>query len=133
MSAKNWLVLSALIMMLGVAIGAFGAHGLERLISEKQMQTWQTAVLYHFVHGLALLGLSLAVLAKPKLAFRGIKTGLLIGLILFSGSLYIWVLTGWLWLVFLTPLGGIVWLATWFSLAYQAWCLSNQENIKRNE
>lgn len=127
MQANNWLAVSALTMMLAVGLGAFGAHGLETLISAKQMQTWQTAVLYHFVHGLALLCLSLAVLAKPELAFRGIKTGLLIGLILFSGSLYIWVLTGWSWLVFLTPMGGLIWLVVWFSLAYQAWCLTHHQ------
>lgn len=130
MYTSNWLVVSALTMMLAVGFGAFGAHGLEAVISAKQMQTWQTAVLYHLVHGLALLGLSLAAVAKPELALRGVKTGLLIGLVLFSGSLYIWVLTGWPWLVFLTPIGGVVWLVVWFSLAYQAWCLSH--NQKQN-
>lgn len=127
MRSNNWLALSALIMMLSVALGALGAHGLESFVSDKQMQTWQTAVLYHLVHGLALLGLSLVVLAKPAFAFRGIKTGLLLGLILFSGSLYIWVLTGWSWLVFLTPIGGVIWLIVWLSLAYQAWCLTRQQ------
>lgn len=127
MHSNNWLALSALIMMLAVALGAMGAHGLESTISDKQMQTWQTAVLYHLVHGLALLGFGLVVLVKPDLGFRGIKTGLLVGLILFSGSLYLWVLTGWSWLVFLTPIGGVIWLIVWLSLAYQAWCLTRHQ------
>lgn len=127
MKAERWLALSAVLIMLAVGLGAFGAHGLEKLISAKQMETWQTAVLYHFVHGLALLGLSLASLIKPTLAFRGIKAGILLGLVLFSGSLYMWVLTGWPWLVFLTPMGGVVWLAVWSGLAYQAWSLSRHQ------
>lgn len=127
MAAKNWLMLSALLMGLAVALGAFGAHGLEKILTEKQLATWQTAVFYHFMHGLALMGLSLAALVKPAFAFRGIKAGLLIGLILFSGSLYAWVLSGWLPLVFVTPIGGTLWLAVWAWFAYQAWCLKQEE------
>lgn len=121
MAAKNWLMLSALLIGLAVALGAFGAHGLEKVLTAKQLATWQTAVFYHFVHGLALLALSLAALVKSELDFRGIKAGLLFGLVLFSGSLYAWVLSGWSVLVFVTPIGGTIWLGVWFGLAYQAW------------
>ena len=125
MSAKNWLAVSALLMMLAVALGAFGAHGLQGVVGERQLDTWQTAVHYHAIHALALLGLSLSSVIKPEMAFRGVKTGLLIGLVLFSGSLYAWVLTAWLPLVFFTPLGGSIWIGVWFWLAYQAWRLKN--------
>lgn len=123
MDAKNWLVLASLVMALAVILGAFGAHGLEKVLSEKQLATWQTAVFYHFVHGLVLLVLSLGALVKTELHFRGIKAGLLLGLILFSGSLYAWVLSGWLPLVFVTPIGGTIWVGVWLWLAYQAWWL----------
>lgn len=126
MSAKNGLAVSALLMMLAVALGAFGAHGLEASATAKQMATWQTAVQYHVMHALALLALSLAALIKPQLAFRGIKAGLVIGLVLFSGSLYAWALTGWKPLVFVTPIGGTIWIGVWFWLAYQAWRLKNE-------
>jgi uncharacterized membrane protein YgdD (TMEM256/DUF423 family) len=121
MSANRWLSVSAVLLGLAVALGAFGAHGLEKVLTVKQLATWQTAVFYHFVHSLALLVLSLAALVKPALAFRGIKAGLLIGLVLFSGSLYAWVLSGWSGLVFVTPIGGTIWLGVWLGLAYQAW------------
>lgn len=121
MKENYWLSLSGLLMMLAVGLGAFGAHGLEAQLSAKQMATWQTAVFYHFIHAIALLALSLAALVKPTLSFKGIKTGLLLGIVLFSASLYCWVLTSWQPLVFITPVGGIIWLFSWLAFSYQAW------------
>lgn len=123
MLTKYWLMVSALLIFSAVALGAFGAHALETSATAKQLASWQTAVQYHLVHGVALLALSLVALVQPSLQFRGIKTGLLVGLVLFSGSLYGWVLTGWMPLVVLTPMGGTLWLIVWAGLAYQAWQL----------
>ncbi|UQB42963.1 DUF423 domain-containing protein [Thiomicrospira microaerophila] len=123
MKINYWLSLSACLMMLAVMLGAFGAHGLESQLTEKQLSTWQTAVFYHFAHAIALLTLSLAGLIHKPLRFTGIKTGLLVGILLFSGSLYLWVLLGWQPLVYLTPIGGTIWVFSWLMLSYQAWLL----------
>ena len=116
--------MSAFLMALAVGLGAFGAHGLANVLSAKALANWQTAVDYHFIHALAGLVLSLLAWRWQDQAGRvlpWIVMMLLLGVILFSGSLYLWALTEIKWLVFLTPLGGLVWLVAWKLLAYQAW------------
>ncbi|AHF01366.1 membrane protein [Thiomicrospira aerophila AL3] len=116
--------MSAFLMALAVGLGAFGAHGLANVLSAKALANWQTAVDYHFIHALAGLVLSLLAWRWQDQAGRvlpWIVMMLLLGILLFSGSLYLWALTEIKWLVFLTPLGGLVWLVAWTLLAYQAW------------
>lgn len=121
MSSKNWLVTSALLLGVGVVLGAFGSHLLAETLGVAKYATWQTAVLYHFIHALALLALSLAALAGKRFEFSGIKVGLFLGLLMFSGSLYLRVLFGWDFLVFLTPLGGSLWVVIWLWFAVKVW------------
>jgi uncharacterized membrane protein YgdD (TMEM256/DUF423 family) len=120
MKAKNWLALSGLNMALAVGLGAFGAHGLKEALDAAQMATWQTAVQYHLVHGLALFALALWLHEEAPAWAGKVAMGLLLGMILFSGSLYAWVLTDQHFLVFITPIGGSVWLVTWLLLAWKA-------------
>ncbi len=120
MKAKNWLALSGLNMALAVGLGAFGAHGLKEALDAAQMATWQTAVQYHLVHGLALFALALWLHEEAPAWAGKVATGLLLGMILFSGSLYAWVLTDQHFLVFITPIGGSIWLVTWLLLAWKA-------------
>ena len=78
--------LSAILGFLGVALGAFGAHGLRARVGPEMVEVWKTGVLYHLVHALALLGVALA---GERIAWRRVVAGLFIaGLVVFSGSLY---------------------------------------------
>lgn len=109
------LIVAALAGASGVALGAFGAHGLRARLDEAALATWHTAVLYHLFHALALLALALFARATGRAV--GLPAALFAaGIVLFSGSLYLLALTHWRWLGPLTPLGGVALLAGWLSL-----------------
>ena len=98
---------------LGVALGAFGAHGLEKVFAANGRRgTWETAALYHLVHAVALLAL-----ANQRPFPRGPWTLLAVGIVVFSGSLYLLAYTGVTRLGAVTPLGGVCFLAGWAWLA----------------
>src|SRR5437899_10610387 len=104
--------LAASLCFLAVVLGAFGAHTLRSTLELRgTLQTWQTAVLYHFIHAVALL-----VLALYGASNRGAWWLLFAGILLFSGSLYAIALTNMRWLGPVTPLGGLCFLAGWASL-----------------
>lgn len=112
------LSLAAVLLALAVGLGAFGAHALANLVDAKALANWQTAVQYHFIHALALMVLAIWLrLGAPSYVAK-LSWGLLLGIVLFSGSLYAYVLTAWKPLVFFTPIGGSVWLFTWLVLAW---------------
>lgn len=114
----NWIVLGALSGALTVALGALGAHALEARVEPRQLEVWRTAVHYQGLHALALVGLGL--LPRPGRA-AGLAGGLFTaGTLLFSGSLYVWVLGGPKVLVHVTPVGGLAYLAGWVVLAAAA-------------
>jgi uncharacterized membrane protein YgdD (TMEM256/DUF423 family) len=104
---------------LAIAAGAFGAHGLQNVLSEYSLKVWQTAATYQLAHALALLFVGLfeeqrrTRLTLPHWAFG-------LGIVLFSGSLYALALTGVKALGMITPLGGMGFLVGWFALAWQA-------------
>lgn len=108
------------IMLLAVALGAFGAHVLEPVIGEKATGTYETGVHYHMIHGLAMILASLAAGfgGEPRRLLWANRL-FLIGIILFSGSLYLLAVTGWKWFGPITPLGGVAFIAGWlmFGLA----------------
>ncbi len=107
--------LSAVLGFLGVALGAFGAHGLKSRVAPELIEVWKTGVLYHLFHVLALFGVALA---RDRIAWRRSVAGLFTaGIIVFSGSLYLLTLTGQTWLGAITPLGGAAFLAGWATLA----------------
>jgi len=114
--------LGALNGFLGVALGAFGAHALRGKLGPGLAEVWQTAVLYHLVHaiGLVLVGLTFLALPHAKL-LRWSGWLLAAGILLFSGSLYLLVLTGMHWIGAVTPFGGAAFLAAWALLALAAW------------
>ncbi len=104
--------LAALAGFLGVALGAFGAHGLRSMLEETgRIANWETATLYHLVHAVVLLALALrpTVARLPFLLFG-------VGILIFSGSLYILALTNLKWLGAITPLGGLGLLGGWLAL-----------------
>ena len=117
---KYALVMAAIMMAFAVGLGAFGAHALSAVVDAKALTSWHTAVLYHLVHALALLVLAVWIkLGAPDYVRYGF-IGLLLGIVLFSGSLYGYVLTSWSLLVFLTPVGGLLWLISWLGIAWFA-------------
>jgi uncharacterized membrane protein YgdD (TMEM256/DUF423 family) len=116
-----WFRYGALVLLAGVALGAFGAHALKDSLSAEARQTYQTAVLYHLVHGLGLLAVGWLGTLKPgEPMVRAAGTALIIGVVLFSGSLYLLSVTGWRKLGMVTPLGGVAFLAGWLLLAMAA-------------
>lgn len=115
---KVFLVLAAVNGFLAVALGAFGAHGLEGKITDKMLNTWEKAVTYQMFHTTALLVVGLALL---KVNTPGLKVAgwlFLIGIILFSGSLYVYSTTGISSLAMITPFGGVTFLAGWITFGY---------------
>jgi uncharacterized membrane protein YgdD (TMEM256/DUF423 family) len=123
----NWSATAAILMGLGVGIGAFGAHGLRGRLDEYSMGIYEKAVIYHFFHALGLLIVSILprIGAIPQSAGTWVCSLLLAGIILFSGSLYALALTRITTLGAVTPLGGLSFLAAWFLLAF--WLLRTGE------
>jgi uncharacterized membrane protein YgdD (TMEM256/DUF423 family) len=107
--------ISALLGFLGVALGAFGAHGLKDvLVRNDTAAVWQTAVLYHLVHAVVMLGLASGTTWR-----RGAWLFLLVGVLVFSGSLYVMGVTNLRRLGMITPLGGVAFLVGWALLVVQ--------------
>ena len=101
---------------LAIALGAFGAHGLEErfaAVGEKAMGWWETATFYHLTHAIALFALGLA--GVPAAWPRRL---MIAGIVLFSGSLYVMAVTGVTKLGMVTPLGGVAFIAGWAMLAF---------------
>ncbi|GGB35024.1 DUF423 domain-containing protein [Virgibacillus dakarensis] len=115
---KLFLVLGVINGFLAVALGAFGAHGLEGRISEKALGTWEKAVNYQMFHTMALLVTGLVI---NKIQTGGVMWAgwlFFIGIVLFSGSLYIYSTTGIKTFAMITPLGGVAFLLGWVLLGY---------------
>jgi uncharacterized membrane protein YgdD (TMEM256/DUF423 family) len=106
---------AAIMGFLGVVLGAFGAHGLKEVLARNNTAAaWETAVFYHLIHAVMLF-----VLASKNPLARGPWLSFLIGIVIFSGSLYLLALTTVHLLVFLTPLGGMSFLVGWLWLAFR--------------
>jgi uncharacterized membrane protein YgdD (TMEM256/DUF423 family) len=101
-----------------VLLGAFGSHGLRGMLeSLGTMEVWKTANLYHLVHAVVLLWC--ASVQPDHGTGRIAAVAFLVGIILFSGSLYLLALTQWRWLGPVTPLGGVAFLVGWAALVFQ--------------
>ncbi|MBV6684530.1 DUF423 domain-containing protein [Rossellomorea sp. RS05] len=114
---KTFIIIGAINAFLSVALGAFGAHALEGKISAKYIETWNTGVQYQMFHaiGILIIGVMLGNLAPSSLlSWSGWL--MLIGTILFSGSLYVLSLSGIKVLGAITPLGGVSFLVAWVLL-----------------
>lgn len=119
---KIFILLGSLLAALGVIMGAFGAHGLKPHLDAEMMTVYKTAVEYHLYHafGLILIGLAASGLASNGVVlWAGVS--LMIGLLLFSGSLYLLSITGIRWLGAITPFGGIAFILGWLLLAWAVW------------
>lgn len=120
MQARTTLSAAAVAGFLAVALGAFGAHGLKSILDPAMMQVWQTAVQYHLVHAPVLLALGVWQLYAPNRWLSRAALLMIVGILLFSGSLYLMAVSGIRALGMITPLGGISWLIGWTMLLLAA-------------
>jgi uncharacterized membrane protein YgdD (TMEM256/DUF423 family) len=119
MSDRVILYIAAIALFVAVAAGAFGAHTLGKQVGPERIAVWQTAVQYHAWHGLALFGVGLLMRTSPARRGFAVAAGFfLAGIVMFSGSLYLLAVTGATGLGFVTPVGGIAFLAGWATLAW---------------
>lgn len=103
-------------LAIAVVIGAFGAHGLKSHVSAEMLQIYKTGVEYHFYHALGLLLIGVLSISMSSGLLNWSAILLAIGIILFSGSLYLLAITGIKWLGAVTPLGGLSFIAGWILL-----------------
>jgi len=118
---KPWFVTGCLIGALGVAAGAFGAHSLRQRLSADLLIIFETAVRYQMYHAFGLLAVAFASDRWSQTNFDLAGWLFLIGILLFSGSLYLLCLSGMKVLGAITPLGGLCFLAGWVLLAWGVW------------
>lgn len=114
---KLFIILGAINAFMAVALGAFGAHGLEGKIEPKYLKTWETGVQYQMFHALGLVAVGILcgnISASSLLSWSGWL--MLAGTILFSGSLYVLSISGIKVLGAITPLGGVAFLISWILL-----------------
>ena len=121
MNGRYAIAVGALAMAVAVVLGAFGAHALKARLAVDAMATWQTAVQYQAWHALGLMGVGLWM--ERWLERRGLRVAawlLVVGILLFSGSLYAVALTGLRALGAITPIGGVAWIVAWVLVAVAA-------------
>lgn len=122
MNGKAIIMAAGLSGALAVGLGAFGAHGLEEILTKTgRLDTFETAVNYHFYHTLGLLLIGILALVRPNWkSLKFVVWSFVAGIILFSGSLYILSLSGVTWWGAVTPLGGVGFIMGWLGLFYVA-------------
>ena len=122
--ARLCILLAALFGASGVALGAFGAHGLKHLLEPRLLEVFTTAVHYQMIHALALLAVGVWMMSGT-VSLRLTAWAWVVGILLFSGSLYAYVLTSTLYglrlFAFITPIGGVFFILGWLALAWSAW------------
>ncbi len=113
---KNAARIAAVLGLLGVILGALGAHGLKTILSRNETTAiWEKAVFYHFIHAVMLF-----ILAERKPFPAVAWWSFLLGIVIFSGSLYLLAVTNELWLGAITPFGGAAFLAGWTCLIFSS-------------
>ncbi|KZE66979.1 hypothetical protein AV545_23735 [Paenibacillus jamilae] len=125
---RRWIMVGSIMMMLAVAIGAFGAHIVKARIDTDALAIYETGVKYHMIHAVGLLIVALAAGQwGSSTRLRWAARLLFTGIILFSGSLYVLSLTGIRVLGAITPLGGVCFIAGWILLAWAAAALKKED------
>ncbi len=120
---RTFLMLAAFFGFTGVALGAFAAHGLKNRLSPEYLAIFHTGVLYQLIHALALLGVAVLAAQLPGRLMSMAGWSFALGIVLFSGSLYLLTLTGISKLGIITPFGGLAFLIGWALLGLTAWRL----------
>ena len=117
MTAPGWLTTGALLASAAVGLGAFGAHGLKERVPAELLAVFDTAARYHLIHALAIVAVAWAAERFPGACVTAAGWLFIGGILLFSGSLYLLVLTGARGLGAVTPLGGLAFIGGWIALA----------------
>jgi uncharacterized membrane protein YgdD (TMEM256/DUF423 family) len=120
MNERHLIACAAINLLIAIAAGAFGAHALKNFLSTEMLSVWQTAVQYQMLHGLALLALANLLPRWDAKKIRWSAISMLLGIVLFSGSLYLLAASGIRVLGAITPLGGLAFLFGWANLAWAA-------------
>jgi uncharacterized membrane protein YgdD (TMEM256/DUF423 family) len=118
---KLFTIFGAMLGALGVAAGAFGAHGLKGWLTPEMLAVFETGVRYHLIHALGLLAVAWASTRWASAVIRTAGWLFVAGILLFSGSLYAMCLTGVRGLGAITPIGGVAFILGWILLAWGAW------------
>ena len=118
---RIFVILGALFAFVGVAAGAFGAHVLKSRISAEMLAVFEVGVRYQMVHALGLIAMAWIHTKWPSSLVTTGGWCFVIGIILFSGSLYLLSVSGIRWLGAITPFGGVAFLAGWACMAWAAW------------
>jgi uncharacterized membrane protein YgdD (TMEM256/DUF423 family) len=117
-NARYIIIAAALLAMLAVILGAFGAHALKKTLTDDMLTVYNTAVDYHFIHALGVLLIGILLSQYPESSWLlAAAITLIIGMIVFSGSLYALSLTGIRTLGMITPLGGLAFIIGWLLMA----------------
>lgn len=118
---KTFLRMGSLFLLIAVALGAFGAHQLKGMLTPEQMNTFETGIRYHFIHGMAILFAGLLLYVRKVNALKWAGWLFVLGIVCFSGSLYLLAIqqafsfsASWLGLV--TPIGGLFFIMGWAML-----------------
>ena len=118
---RTFILFAAIYGGLGVALGAFGAHALRERLSVDMLAIFETGVRYQVYHALALFGVAFAITRWPQSSLPTYAGWLfIVGVIIFSGSLYILAISGVRWLGAITPIGGVAFIAGWLCLVLVA-------------
>ena len=126
-----FLFLGALSALTGVSMGAFGAHGLKAILSPEMLTVYQTGVTYQMWHALGLIGIALIRQRVPESKLLGWAGSLMfIGILLFSGSLYLLAILDLKWLGIITPIGGVSFITAWSLIAIFAAKKPHQSRYK---
>ena len=113
---KDWILIGITLAALAVAIGAFGAHGIKDRVSEGDLRIFETGVKYQFYHALGLIIIGILGYHFDPSMLKLPSSLMMAGIIIFSGSLYILVLSGQRWLGAITPIGGTLFIVSWILL-----------------
>lgn len=121
MPDRPFVILAALNMIVAVGAGAFGAHGLKKVLDPDMLAVWHTGVLYHLIHALGLLAIAWLTTRYPSSLLSTAGWLMFAGIVLFSGSLYLLAGTGTRILGAITPLGGVAFMISWAMIAWVAY------------
>lgn len=113
MDARRTLAIAGALIALATALGAFGAHALKAHLSQDKLQVYETAVRYHFIHALGLLAIGVLLRSIDGELLRWSAALVLVGIILFSGSLYLLTFGAPRLFGIVTPVGGLALIAGW--------------------
>lgn len=119
---RTFFIIATIFGGLGVALGAFGAHALRDRLTPDLIVTFETGVRYQMYHALALLGVVMALSRWPQSSLAAWAGWLFVaGIVIFSGSLYAFALSGQRWWGAVTPIGGVAFISGWICLMLVAW------------